>query len=106
MNMSVEWNGPYYFPKPIKFEAGPEVSYYTYATKEEAKLASAIADLETTKQALSKPFGVSWYPSVIREEDVGPISPWTKEEWTVAIANDVPVAKFVKSQEAEKEVTT
>tara|TARA_R100001163_G_C4974548_1_gene133147 strand:- start:272 stop:499 length:228 start_codon:yes stop_codon:yes gene_type:complete len=74
--MPVEWNNRTY-PKPIRFEVGCKVSWYTYATEEEAKVVSAIADLEAIKQARQGfDFGYCC-PGDIRKEDDG--------AWTVTI---------------------
>ena len=74
--MSMEWNNSTY-PKPLRFDVGCKVSWYTYQTEKEAKAVSAIAQKEAVKLA-QEGFAVGYcWPGDIRKEDDG--------AWTVTI---------------------
>lgn len=68
--MSMEWHNATY-PKPLRREVGCKVSWYTYATKEEAERVSKIAEKDAAEQrAEGFDFGYLW-PGDIRKEDDG-----------------------------------
>ena len=68
--MSNEWHNATY-PKPLRHEVGCKVSWYTYATEEEAKRVSKIAEQDAAElRAEGFDFGYL-RPGDIRKEDDG-----------------------------------
>lgn len=67
--MSTEWLNATY-PQPLRREVGCKVSWYTYATEEEAEAVSKIAQKEAGElRAEGFDFGYLWPGDIRKEED-------------------------------------